>query len=245
MADQTRKPRESLSRSKVLRAAIALADAEGVEALSMRKLAEGLGVVPMALYKHVADKEDLLTGVVDELIGEFDAQETERACRSRQDAVDWQDDVRRRVLAARAVVQRHPWARRLIETRTTRTASVLGHMEAVTQAFLRGGLSPDLIHHVMHALGNRIWGFSPELFNDPSADASVQEGLDPVDYPGILVVSADATARRPGAVGCDEDFEFVFALDLILDAADRLQAIGWASGGPRGDVEPGAVTWSP
>jgi len=187
----------------------------------MRRLADGLGVVPMALYKHVADKEDLLNGMVDELIGEF-GQGGPRG--------DWQNEVRQRVLAARVVVQTHPWARRLIETRTIRTAAVLAHMEAVTQAFLRGGLSPDLTHHVMHALGNRIWGFSPELFNDPSAGtSSTQAGLDPLDYPGILAVSADATARRPGATGCDEDFEFAFALDLILDAAARLQASGWVS----------------
>lgn len=235
-------PREPLSRAKVLRSAVALADTEGLDALSMRRLAEGLGVVPMALYKHVSDKEDLLSGVVDELVGEFDSVDPEehrlrnarqRLSRSQVPAdQDWQEGVRRRVLAARAVVRRHPWSRRLIETRTVRTAAVLGHMEAITQALLRGGLSADLTHHVMHALGNRIWGFSPELFNDPTGSDAVQPDLDPANYPAILAVSADAAARRPGAVGCDEDFEFSFALDLILDAASALQEGRWESRAP-------------
>jgi hypothetical protein len=110
-------------------------------------------------------------------------------------------------------------------------------MEAVTSLFLAGGLSPDLTHHVMHVLGNRIWGFSPELFNDPGGrpapDRPRTSGEpDPADFPGILAIAADAAARRPGATGCDEEFEFRFALDLILGAVERLQADGWSSTAP-------------
>mgnify|MGYP000860315916 FL=1 len=220
--------RAPLHRVTVLDAAVELADAEGVEAVSMRRLADRLGVVPMALYKHVSDKEDLLDGMVDRVIGEFHLDSAPPR------SVSWADAVRAALLSARSVVQRHPWARRVIETRTQRTPAVLAHMEAVTQLFLGGGLSPDLTHHVMHVMGNRIWGFSPELFNDPSGRPAsgrprTSGQPDPADFPGILAIAADASARRAGATGCDEEFEFRFALDLILDGIARLHAAGWTS----------------
>ncbi|SDB80452.1 regulatory protein, tetR family [Raineyella antarctica] len=247
-------PRQQLSRARVVQAAIELADAEGIEALSMRHLAERLGVVPMALYKHVGDKEDLLDAMVDELIGQVRAAEAGetgpaptpdptpgpvRASGAENTPLpagqpDWADAIRRTILATRTVVQRHGWARRVIETRTVRTPTVLGHMEHLTQLFLRGGLSPDLVHHVMHALGNRIWGFSPELFDESPGgrtreSRSRAEQPDPADYPGIIAIATDAAARRPGATGCDEEFEFRFALDLLLDGITRLQESGWTS----------------
>lgn len=218
--------RAHLTREQVLRAAVAHADEHGLEALSMRSLATDLGVVPMALYKHVGDKEDLLDGMVDTLVGDFVSP-------GPSDATSWKAEVRRTVLSAREVVQRHPWARRAIESRTTRTPAVLGHMEAVLGCLLDGGVSVDLAHHAMHALGNRIWGFSPELFNassgqDPARRRTTGEP-DPADYPSIMAVAAEAQRRRPGAEGCDEDFELAFALDLLLDGIERLQREGWTS----------------
>ena len=243
-AVDAREHREALSRAAVLVGAVALADAEGIDAVSMRRLAERLGVVPMALYKHVADKEDLLDGMVDAVIGEFALADAAGAsdaagagCASDADGgADWRARFTRRVLAARAAVLRHPWARRAIESRTVRTPAVLDHMEALTGHLLAGGLSPDLAHHAMHALGNRIWGFSPELFDESAGPARSDTARprttaapDPTAYPAILAVAADATARRPGAVGCDEDFEFAFALEVILDGIARLHAAGWSS----------------
>jgi AcrR family transcriptional regulator len=219
--------REPLSRARVLRAAIALADAEGLDAVSMRRLAETLGVVPMALYKHVSDKEDLLDGMVATLIEDLPAVDG-------GDPRRWRGAVRETIAGARSVVTAHAWARRAIETRTLRTPAVLGHMERLTQLFLAAGFSPDLTHHVMHLLGNRIWGFSPELFNEsPDQPAPTKRRTsgepDPKDYPGILLIAADARARRPEATGCDEDFEFDFALDVILDGVARLHRSGWDS----------------
>ncbi|MGL5862010.1 MAG: TetR/AcrR family transcriptional regulator [Phycicoccus sp.] len=221
--------RGSLDRDTVLRAAIALADAEGLDAVSMRRLAETLNVVPMALYKHVADKEDLLDGVVATLVGDLPVASEKRANR-------WRTTVREMVLGARAVVAAHPWARRAIETRAVRTPEVLAHLERLTQVFLGAGFSPDLTHHVMHLLGNRVWGFSPELFDDPAGAPASATGRrrtsgtpDPADYPGILRIAADARARRPGAERCDEDFEFEFALDVLLDGIARLRRSGWES----------------
>ncbi|MGL5816280.1 MAG: TetR/AcrR family transcriptional regulator [Phycicoccus sp.] len=221
--------RGPLDRTTVLRAAIALADAEGLDAVSMRRLAETLHVVPMALYKHVADKDDLIDGVVATLVGDMAVAEAAPANR-------WRTTVRETILDARAVVRAHPWARRAIETRSVRTPAVLAYLERLTQVFLGAGFSPDLTHHVMHLLGNRVWGFSPELFDDPAGSPATTPGRrrtsgtpDPQDYPGILRIAADARARRPGAERCDEDFEFEFALDVILDGVARLRRSGWES----------------
>lgn len=234
--------RESLNRSRVLRAAVELADSEGAEAVSMRRLADRLGVVPMALYKHVSDKEDLLDGMVEQVIGEIPSAALRAEVEDGE--LSWGQGVKAAVFAARDMLLRHPWARRTIETRTRRSRAVLAHMDAVTRMHLAGGLTPDLVHHSMHALGNRIWGFSPELFNDPAGAAApgspggaparprpprAAAAVDPADFPGILAVAGDAAARRPGAVGCDEDFELAFAIDLIVDAVARRHADGWAS----------------
>ncbi|WP_022911175.1 TetR/AcrR family transcriptional regulator [Aestuariimicrobium kwangyangense] len=210
-------PRVPLTRSRVLASAITLADAEGLEAVSMRRLAETLSVVPMALYKHVADKEDLVNGMVDTVIEVFTASEPA--------SDDWQGVVRERTMAARAAVLAHPWLRRAIETRTTRTIAVLRHMEALTSAMLAGGMDANLVHHAMHTLGNRIWGFSPEMFDETRQPTSKQAGPppDPSEFPGIMAVAMDAQERRPGK-GCDEEFEFEFALTLILDGVARLAA---------------------
>lgn len=225
-----RGPREPLSRRRVLTAAIELADGEGLDAVTMRHLAERLDVVPMALYKHIADKEDLLDGMVDTLIEQM-------ALDTRHRPSQWRHGIEAMLEQARQVVSRHLWARRAIETRTLRTATVLARMERVSQVFLEAGFSPDLTHHVMHLLGNRIWGFSPELFtggpqSSPESSARRSTGPTPIpgDYPGILAIAADSHARRPAADGCDEDVEFAFALDVILEGVARLRRARWSSG---------------
>ena len=226
--------RAPLDRDRVLRAAVELADESGIDGVSMRRLAQQLGVVPMALYKHVADKEELLDGMVDVVISEFDSPEA---------TLDWKDGVRRRVLSARRAVLRHPWARQAIESRTRRSPAVLGYMDSVAGTFRAGGFSVDLTHHVMHALGNRIWGFSPELFDaprdaaapPPTPEAQQAMGAEFAQrYPHILEIAVAATRGDLSGVGqgCDEDFEFEFALDLLLDGADRLRQGGWSSAAP-------------
>ena len=228
MAQRTEAGRRApLNRDRVLRAAVALADETGIESLSMRKLAKELGVVPMALYKHVAGKEELLDGMVDAVIGEIDPPVP---------GAGWKTAVRQRVLSARRVLLRHPWASRVIETRTSRTPVVLGYMDSMTGLFLAGGFSADLTHHVMHALGNRMWGFTRELFDDgqggdpgPPPAAVVDEMMK--RYPHIVEIAMAATQGDLSAVGpgCDEQFEFEFALDLLLDGFERLRDQGWTS----------------
>jgi AcrR family transcriptional regulator len=221
MAQQLEAPRRvPLSRDRVLRAAVTLADTAGIESLSMRKLAQELGVVPMALYKHVANKEELLDGMVDIVVGEIDPP---------VHGADWKSAVRQRILSARRALLRHPWASRVLESRTNPTPLVLGYMDSMIGMFRAGGFSIDLTHHVMHTVGSRIFGFTQELFEDsPSVDPETQATMPPEmaqRYPYITellmaVYHDEASVVGPG---CDDQFEFEFALDLLLDGIERLR----------------------
>ena len=223
--------RTPLNRQRALQAAVNLADNEGIDAVSMRNLASQLGVVPMALYKHVTNKEDLLDGMVDTVIASYDPPATD---------ADWKPAIRGRILSARQALLAHPWARQVIESRTRRTPTVLGYMDSLAGTFIRGGFSVDLTHHAMHALGHRIFGFSPEAFDDPTAAAPLP--ADPAEqeatlrqmaevYPHIVAIALDASGGDLSAIGpgCDEQFEFEFTLDLLLDAFERLHNDDWTS----------------
>jgi AcrR family transcriptional regulator len=219
-SDATAQPRVPLSRERVLGAAVALADAGGVDALSMRRIAQELGVVPMALYKHVANKDELLDGMVDVVVGEIDPPAT---------GTDWKTAIRQRVLSARSALLRHPWASRVIESRTNPTPAVLGYMDSMIGLFRAGGFSIDLTHHAMHAMGSRLLGFTQELFDDtadagPELDAAMaQELADTYPYITELVTAITHDAASVVGPGCDDQFEFEFALDLMLDGLERLR----------------------
>ncbi|MGR6964707.1 TetR/AcrR family transcriptional regulator C-terminal domain-containing protein [Geodermatophilus sp. URMC 61] len=214
-------PRARLNRDRVLRAAVELADEVGIEALSMRSLAQRIGVVPMALYKHVTNKEELLDGMVDVVVGDIEPPAP---------GADWKDAVRQRVLSARASLLRHPWAAQVVESRTAASPVVLDHMEALVAAFRAGGFSVDLTHHAMHALGTRMWGFTQDVFPTPATPADPGEraamlGRFAARYPAIVEMAS--TTER-----CDDQFEFEFALDLLLDGFERLHHQGWTPAGP-------------
>ena len=209
-----------LSKERVLGAAVALADAQGVEGLSMRKLAQELGVVPMALYKHVANKDELLDAMVDVVVGEIDPP---------AGGTDWKTAMRRRVLSARGALLRHPWASRVMESRASPTPAVLAYMDSMIGMFRAGGFSIDLTHHAMHAMGSRLLGFSQELFDEtadvgPGMDAETLRELAGT-FPHIteLVVAITHDQASVVGVGCDDQFEFEFALDLMLDGLERLR----------------------
>ena len=209
-----------LSKERVLGAAVALADAQGVEGLSMRKLAQELGVVPMALYKHVANKDELLDAMVDVVVGEIDPP---------AGGTDWKTAMRRRVLSARGALLRHPWTSRVMESRASPTPAVLAYMDSMIGMFRAGGFSIDLTHHAMHAMGSRLLGFSQELFDEtadvgPGMDAETLRELAGA-FPHIteLVVAITHDQASVVGVGCDDQFEFKFALDLMLDGLERLR----------------------
>ena len=216
-----RGPREPLSRSRILRAAIALADEEGLVAVTMRSLATRLGVVPMALYKHVADKDDLRAGMIDLLVEAYQVPATGT----------WREAVIARIGAAREAVLTHPWLRAAIEAAPAPTPTTLGHLEAIASAFASAGMSDDLIHHGMHALGPRVWGYAPEAFTAPPTaepPAPEQVAAFAARFPHIAAIAYDTAMRHP-AGACDERFEFDFTLDLLLDAITRLHETGWQS----------------
>ena len=219
--------RAPLNRDRVLRAAVALADDVGIESLSMRNLAQELGVVPMALYKHVANKEQLLDGMVDVVVGEIDPPVR---------GTDWKAAIRQRILSARGVLLRHPWASRVIESRPQPTPVVLDYMNSIVGMFRAGGFSVDLTHHVMHVLGSRMWGFTQELFPAPPlpADPQMQAAMlreMTGRYPHIAEMAMAAAHDEGSVVGhsCDDQFEFEFAVDLLLDGFERLHQQGWTS----------------
>jgi AcrR family transcriptional regulator len=214
---ETRVP---LTRERVLRTAVRLADESGIEALSMRKLAQALDVVPMALYRHVANKDELLDALVDVVIEEIDPP---------LDGADWKTVIRARILSARRALLRHPWASGVMESRKIPTPVVLEYMASMIGLFRTGGFSLDLTHHAMHTMGSRMFGFTQEIFNDtadvdPAAEAEVWGAMADT-YPYIFEIFTaishdDASTVGPG---CDDQFEFEFALDLMLEGLEKLK----------------------
>jgi len=150
-------PRSPLSRERVLRAAIDLADRDGIGALSMRKLGQELSVDAMALYRHVRGKDDLLDGVAEVIVGQIDRPAA---------GDDWKATLRELAMAARRVMLRHPWARQVLEERGTSGPAALAHIEAVLATLLDGGFSMDVAHHALHMLDSRVFGFNQALFED-------------------------------------------------------------------------------
>jgi AcrR family transcriptional regulator len=217
--DPTATPRIPLTKERVLRAAITLADEGGIESLSMRKLGQALGVEAMSLYNHARNKDEILDGIVDVVIGEIDAG-------PRRD--DWKSSIRQLAIAARRVLLRHPWAPRVIESRTDPGPATLRHMESMIGIFREGGFSVDLTHHAIHVLGSRIFGFTQELYDDSSESgpspevAAIFARQMGETYPYVSEMAL-AVSHEGGLGGCDDDVEFEFALDLILDGLERLR----------------------
>lgn len=144
-------PRPPLTRDRVLRTAIALADASGIDALTMRKLGVELGVEAMSLYRHVANKVDLLDGMIDTVFAEIDLPD---------DEADWRTAMRRRSLSARTVMSRHPWATGLMESRATPGPATVRHHDGVIATLRGAGFSTELTTHVVSVLDSYIYGFS-------------------------------------------------------------------------------------
>jgi AcrR family transcriptional regulator len=231
----TSESRIPLSKERVLNAAIAVADRGGIESLTMRKLAQELGVEAMSLYYHVANKDQVLDGVVDVIVTEImDAvsQIDDPAGPDSASPGDWKTAMRRRILAARQVMLRHPWAPGVIETRTTMSPSIIFYFEALLGVFRSGGFSYDVAHHALHALGSRALGFSQELFKPDDAageDASSAMFEEMASrLPNLVGMMSEIAHDDPDSTlgWCDDQTEFEFGLDLILDGLDKLRLPG-------------------
>lgn len=199
----------------MLEAAVRLADEEGAEALTMRKLARSLGVEAMSLYHHVADKEEMLDGMVDIVFGEIPLPE----------GLDWKDAMRDRAYALRETLLRHPWAVSLLDSRRNQGLAALRHLDWVLSSLSDGGFSITLAAHGIALLDSYIYGFVVQeiaLPFDESEDVSevAAEMLEkmPVDlFPHLAAMGREVASQPDYAFGN----EFPYGLELILDGLER------------------------
>ncbi|MFD1938697.1 MULTISPECIES: TetR/AcrR family transcriptional regulator C-terminal domain-containing protein [Nonomuraea] len=222
--------REPLSRERVLAAAVALADAEGIKALTMRRLAADLGIEAMSLYYHLPGKEGLLDGLADAVVGEIDAAVSRIEAAGADQ--DWRTRLRQRFLAAREVMLRHPWAPGLLGTRTTVPAGVYAYYDGIVATLISGGFSYRLAHRALHAFGSLALGFASEVFSPASAGGSMDVEVAEAEFaamvealPHLMAMAAAETHDVPDPTlgWCDSQVEFEFTLDLLLDGLERIR----------------------
>jgi AcrR family transcriptional regulator len=219
-APRSTKRRVPLNRERVLRAAIALADQRGFEALTMRKLAQELGVEAMSLYNHVASKDDLLDGMVDLVFSEIEPPST---------AVEWKTAMRKRAVSTREALARHRWAIGMMEGRTNHGPANLSLHNAVLGCLRAAGFSMEMTVHAYSVQDAYIYGFALQErdMSSESADEFATEAQRQMheyqavlaEYPHLVEVVGGYVAKS----GYDYATEFVFGLDLILDGLDRLR----------------------
>lgn len=216
MSDEQRQP---LTRERVLNGAVELADEIGVEAFTMRKLADALDVKPMTIYHHVDGKEQIIDGMVDIVFSEIAPPPTD---------TDWKSAIRQRCVSAREVLSRHEWAAPFMESRTTAGPETLAHHDAVLGCLRGGGLSFQMTAHAYAIIDAFVYGFALQEANLPFEGdtpiaqldqlaagmiASFPEGA----YPSLLEFTVDHVLK-PGYEFGDS---FEFGLDLILDGLER------------------------
>ncbi|WP_297602228.1 TetR/AcrR family transcriptional regulator C-terminal domain-containing protein [Microcella sp.] len=228
--------RPPVTRERILDTALSLADAEGLSAVSMRRVATELGVEAMSLYHHVANKDALLDGLVERVASE--ALDESMAAAARQGAAsdDWRAAVRTRSLAARRVMLRHPWAPALITSRSVIPLQVQSMFEAVLGAMIEGGVSYRTAHRGLHALSSMVLGFVQEPFSSPEGGPQM-EGVEMSDdlvaqfaehFPyTAAMVGAELHSDDEATLGwCDSQTEFEFTLGLLLDGLERAAKAG-------------------
>jgi AcrR family transcriptional regulator len=211
-----------LTAAGIVEAAIALADEHGIDAVSMRRVAQELGVDPMSLYRHVGAKEGLLEKMTDAVVARIAPPER---------SGDWVADAHALMRAARSTMLAHPWTTPLIKGRATPTPAGLVHLDRLLDILRSGGLSLDLTHHALHALGSRVLGFSDDLFDDsgaeaPPPEAAAMQAAMMAALPRIAEMAmAGAAQTHDGALGgCDDQEEFDFSVELILAGLERRRA---------------------
>jgi AcrR family transcriptional regulator len=211
--------RVRLARERVLLAAIDLADTGGVEALTMRRVAQELGVVAMSLYNHVANKDDLLDGMVDLVFGEIGPPPR---------GADWKTALRQRAFSARTVLARHPWAIGLMGSRSRPRPATVRHHDAMIGVLWEAGFSVATAAHASSLLDSYLYGFALQQASSPvttseAVGAAADRLLRQIPTGG-LPHRAKPTIRQAAPPGGDDDAdEFAFGLDLLLDGLERLR----------------------
>jgi AcrR family transcriptional regulator len=215
-SEDGRDARPRLSRERVLRGAVAVADAGGIEGLTIRSLAQSLGVKPMSVYYYVTNKDEILDGIVDLVFSEIELPEVGR---------DWRAEMRRRAESARRVLRAHPWAIGLMESRTSPGPATLRHHDVVIATLRAAGLPHQLTAHAYALLDSYTYGFALQEAGLPFDDAgTVGDVAEPImerfstgEYPHLVEMATDYYLQ-PGYSFGDE---FEWGLDLILDALER------------------------
>lgn len=206
--------RPPLTKDRILEAAVDLADREGLGALTMRRLGAELGFEAMSLYKHVANKDEILDGIVDLVVGEIEIPEP---------GSDWKTAMRKRAASARRVLRRHPWAIGLFESRGAFGPAVLRYVDAIIASLRAGGFSVEAAGHAFSLLDNYVYG---HVIQEVSFEASKERGeedepilehLQGDEYPNLTEL---VTLQEANSV-FDYDTEFEFGLTLILNALER------------------------
>ncbi|MFT7465314.1 MAG: AcrR family transcriptional regulator [Pseudohongiellaceae bacterium] len=209
------KQRVPLSKDRVFRAAVELADEIGIESLSMRRLGLSLGVEAMSLYKHVANKDDILDGIVEIVASEIEAPSV---------GGDWREAMSRRATSAHQVLLRHPWATMLIMSRGNVGPAMLRYVDATIGCLREAGFSYAAADHAWNAIDNHIYGFTLQKVNfpfEPEEYAEVAQSflpmIPPEQYPYLNGLSQEVIAHRHDGLQ-----DFSFGLKLILDGLERL-----------------------
>lgn len=207
-------PRVPLSRDRVLIKALKLADQSGIESLSMRKLAEALGVKAMSLYNHVKNKDDIIDGIIDIVASEIELPEV---------GADWKASMRRRAKSAHEVLLRHPWATMEMVSRVNIGPAMLRYVDATIGCLREAGFSFEMADRIWNAIDSHIYGFTLQELNfpfEPDTYAEAAErhiSLIPADkYPYLNGMSQQVMSEKYDGI---HDFEF--GLELILNGLDQ------------------------
>jgi AcrR family transcriptional regulator len=202
----------------VLRAALALADAGGIESLTMRKLGQELGVEAMSLYNHVENKDDIVDGITEMVLDEIEVPSSDG---------DWQTEIRRTAISSHEVFLRHRWACNLMMHRPKAGVARMVWTEAVLRTLREAGFSADMTHHAFHALDSHITGFTLWQVNMPfETKAELIDMAEsflrqiPADTYPYIVEHAEQHLSPSSPDGATE---FEFGLQLILDGLERLR----------------------
>src|SRR5688572_28499768 len=224
-----RKIRRPLTRDRVFKAALKVADREGLPALSMRRLGKELGVEAMSLYHHLPSKDGLLDGLAEALTSEITAAVTQRPPRL---TCHWKIDLRSRCLTSRQVVLRHPWTPALFASRRTIPAGLYVYVDQIVGLLIAAGFSHQIAHSAQHALGSLMFGFAQELFSPPTSGGKLQVAQAEAEFSKLagslphlaaMIASEIHQAGDPSIGWCDSQTEFEFTLDLLLDGLERVR----------------------
>lgn len=211
--------RTPLNRERILQAALDVADQRGLEALSMRKLAQSLGVKAMSLYNHVANREEIIDGLVDHVVGEIELPAI---------GEPWKIAMRRRAIAAHAVLLKHPWATLAMMSRMNVGPAMLRYFDVSLGCLLEAGFSLEMADHAYNAIDSHIYGFTLQELNFPIAAADYSATA--AEYLSLLPAETHPYAHRLACHviggGYDGVHDFEFGLNLILDGLAQLQNEG-------------------